>query len=159
VAPAAAIALLIAGFMVRADSQSESKPIRRILTLNEVGSTYPLIKSVDQGIGTALEKSPYRIEFYHEYMDTLMFPDPADQQRFRDFCIRKYQDRKADVIITFGSSPLRFMTESHRQSFPGSSWESPCFTENEPVSSIEAGSPPALARGVLCGCLAPMHLR
>jgi PAS domain S-box-containing protein len=97
----------------------ESKPLRRILILNEVGTTYPLINLVDQGIRTGLENSPYRIEFYREYMETVLFPDPADQQFFRDFYVRKYQHRRPDVIITVGSSPLRFMIETHRQSFPG----------------------------------------
>ena len=51
-------------------------------------------------------------------MDTL-FPDPADQQEFRDFYLRKYQNRKPDVIITVGPSPLKFMQEVHQRAFPG----------------------------------------
>ena len=52
-------------------------------------------------------------------MDTLLFPDPADQQEFRDFYLRKYQNRKPDVIITVGPSPLKFMQEVHQRAFPG----------------------------------------
>ena len=52
-------------------------------------------------------------------MDTLLFPDPAVQQEFRDFYIRKYQNLKLDVIITVGPSPLKFMEEVHQRAFPG----------------------------------------
>jgi PAS domain S-box-containing protein len=113
------VALLVSCFLLPKDFGQESKPVRRILILNEVGTSYPLINLVDEGIRAGLADAPYKIEFYREYMETVLFPDPADQQRFRDFYIRKYQDRKPDVIITVGSSPLQFIAETHRQSFPG----------------------------------------
>jgi signal transduction histidine kinase/ABC-type uncharacterized transport system substrate-binding protein len=96
-----------------------TKEVRRILILNEAGTSYPAITIINQGIQTALNDSPYRLEFYSEYMDTLSFPDPADQQEFRDFYLRKYQNRKPDVIITVGPSPLKFMQEVHQRAFPG----------------------------------------
>ena len=93
--------------------------IRRILILNEVGASYPGIRIINEGIQAALNDSPYRFEFYSEYMDTGLFPDPSDQQKFRDFYIRKYQSRKPDVIITVGPSPLKFMQGVHQRAFPG----------------------------------------
>jgi len=99
--------------------EAQSKPVRRVLIFNEVGTAYPGINLMDQGIRSALRTSPYKLEVYREYMDTLLFPDPADQQRFRDFYIRKYQNRKPDVIITVGPSPLKFMLETHHSAFPG----------------------------------------
>lgn len=92
---------------------------RRVLIVNEVGTTYPLTNLVDQGIRTALENSPYRIEFDREYMDTVFFPDPAIQQQFREFLIHKYQNHKPDVIITVGPSPLSLILQIHRSAFPG----------------------------------------
>jgi PAS domain S-box-containing protein len=89
------------------------------LILNEAGTSYSLINLVDQAIRNALVTFPYRIEFYREYMDTALFPDSDDQQRFRDFYIRKYQYRKPDVIITVGPAPLRFMMEAHARFFAG----------------------------------------
>ncbi len=103
--------------LVRADAQTT--PVRRILILNEVGTSYPLINLVDQGIRSTLQNSPYRLEFYREYFETVLFPDPGQQQVFRHFYVWKYQDRKPDVIITVGSSPLRFMLETHQKFFPG----------------------------------------
>jgi signal transduction histidine kinase len=95
------------------------KEIRRILILNEVGTSYPGIAIINGEIQAALNDSPYRLEFYSEYMDTGLFPDPADQQEFRDFYLHKYQNRKPDVIITVGPSPLKFMEEVHQRAFPG----------------------------------------
>ena len=95
------------------------KEIRRVLILNEVGISYPGIAIINAEIQAALNDSPYRLEFYSEYMDTGLFPDPADQQEFRDFYLRKYQNRKPQVIITVGPSPLKFMEEVHQRAFPG----------------------------------------
>ena len=66
-----------------------------------------------------LNDSPFHLDLYSEYMDTPLFPDPAVQQEFRDSYIRKYRNRKLDVIITVGPSPLKFMREVHQRAFPG----------------------------------------
>jgi len=84
-----------------------------------VGTSYPGIVTINGAIQTALDGSPYRLEFYSEYMDTGLFPDPTDQQKFRDYYLQKYQNRKPDVIITVGPSPLKFMREVHKTAFPG----------------------------------------
>src|ERR1700751_2771614 len=98
--------------------QAQAGPLRRMLIVNEVGPSYPLINLVDQGIRAALANSPYKVEVYREYMETVLFPDPADYLLFRDFYIRKYEKHKPDLIITVGSSSLRLMTETHRSAFP-----------------------------------------
>ena len=74
---------------------------------------------INEGIQAGLKDSPYRLELYSEYMDAILFPDPADQQEFRDFYLRKYRNRKPDVIITVGPAPLKFMQEVHQSAFPG----------------------------------------
>jgi PAS domain S-box-containing protein len=98
---------------------AQTKEVRRILILNEVGPSYPAMAIINQGIQTALSDSPYHLEFYSDHFDTILFPDPSTQQEFRDFYIRKYHNRKPDVIITVGSSPLKFMQEVHQRAFPG----------------------------------------
>ena len=100
-------------------NDSQSPPVRRVLILNEVGTAWPGINLIDQGIRAALDTSPYNLEVYREYMETILFPDPADQQRFREFYVRKYQNRRPDVIITVGPSPLKFMADTHKTVFPG----------------------------------------
>src|SRR5438270_735413 len=82
--------------LLQLTAAAQVKLSRRVLILNEVGTSYPLINLVDEGIRTALAKSSYRIEFYREYMETVLFSDPADQQRLRDFYVRKYQNRRPD---------------------------------------------------------------
>ncbi len=96
-----------------------TKEVRRILILNEANPSYPAISIIQQGIQAGLNDSPYHLAFYSEYMDTLLFPDPAVQQELRDSYIRKYQNLKLDVIITVGPSPRRFMEEVHQRAFPG----------------------------------------
>ena len=98
---------------------TDVQPIRRVLIINEVSTGWPGIPQIDQGIRSAFDTLPYKVEVYREYMDTIYFPDPADQQRFREFYTRKYQNRKLDVIITVGPSPLKFMVQTHNKAFPG----------------------------------------
>ena len=111
-------------FLVPAIATAQIKAIRRILILNEVGPSYPAIAIINEGIQTALTDSPYHLEFYSEYMDTALFPDPADQQEFRDFYLRKYQNRKPDVIITVGPIPAQIHARGAPKSF---SRRSDCF--------------------------------
>jgi hypothetical protein len=99
-------------------SGTDVKPIRRLLVIYEVSTAWPGIRLIDQGIRSTLDPLPYKVEVYQEYMDTIYFPDPADQKRFREFYIRKYQNRRPDVIITEGPSPLKFMVEAHNKAFP-----------------------------------------
>ncbi len=113
------LAALAAIALSRSIAASPTTEVRRILILNEVGTSYPAILLINQGIQAALNDSPYHLEFYSEYMDTTLFPEPAVQQEFRDFYLHKYQNRRLDVIITVGPSPLKFMQEVHRRAFPG----------------------------------------
>jgi len=98
---------------------AEPQPTRRVLILNEAGPSNPASGIIEDGIRTGLQNAPYRLEFYREYLETILFPDAADQQRFRDFYISKYRNRQPDVIIAVGPSPLKFMAEVHRKFFPG----------------------------------------
>ncbi len=113
------LAVLAALVLPHSISAAPKKEVRRILILNEVGTSYPAMNIINEGIQTALHDSPYQLEFYSEYLDTILFPDPAAQQEFRAFYIRKYQNRRPDVIITVGPSPLKFMLKVHQSSFPG----------------------------------------
>ncbi len=98
---------------------AQVKEIRRVLILNELGTAYPAINLIDQGIRAALENSPYKVEFYREYMETTLFPEPADQQQIRASLLSKYRNRRPDVIITVGPGALSFMVETHERFFPG----------------------------------------
>jgi PAS domain S-box-containing protein len=115
----AALAALAVIVLSQSIAAAPAKETRRVLILHEVGSSYPSINLIDQAIQKALRKSPYQLEFYSEYFDTVLFPDSATQREFGDFYIRKYKNRRPDVIVTVGPSPLKFMQEVHRSAFPG----------------------------------------
>jgi hypothetical protein len=67
---------------------------------------------VDQEIRAALDKAPYQIELYSESMQGILFSDPASQRELAQGYIRKYRDRRPDVVIAVSPGPL-------------SSWPSP----------------------------------
>jgi PAS domain S-box-containing protein len=98
-------------FLSPAPGQVEE--VRRVLIFNELGLWSPGIAAIDQEIFAALEKTPYRIEFYSEDLDTSLFSDEASQRQFRDWYFHKYRDRKPDLIIAVGPSPIKFMADSH----------------------------------------------
>ncbi|HVI79054.1 MAG TPA: hypothetical protein VM715_12995, partial [Candidatus Acidoferrum sp.] len=98
---------------------AQKKEVRRVLILNEVGIQYPSIAWINDAVRESLQGSKYDIEMYGDYMETNSFPDEADQKLFRDFYVRKYQHHRPDLVITVGSSPLRFMKEERHKHFAG----------------------------------------
>jgi PAS domain S-box-containing protein len=112
-------ALVCAVLVLSGGMEAQTRPTRRVLILYETGTWYPAINTIDQGIRAGLQDAPYRLEFYREYMETVLFPDPETQQEFRNFYLRKYQNRKPDVIIAVGPSPLQFILKTHESAFAG----------------------------------------
>jgi PAS domain S-box-containing protein len=93
--------------------------VRRVLIVNAYSPiTSPGVAVIDQAIVAGLEKAPYQIELYHEELESTLFPDEASQRDFREWFIRRYSDRRPDVIIAVGPDPLKFLLESHEKSFP-----------------------------------------
>ena len=115
----AVFVLVLSLFAIQGVATAQLQATRRILILNQTNDSYPAIPIINQGIQSALSILPYRLEFYSEYLDPGLFPDPAVQQEFRDFYMRKYRNRQPDVIITVGPAPLKFMQEAHERAFPG----------------------------------------
>jgi PAS domain S-box-containing protein len=109
----------IAAFLLQQSASAASaKEVRRVLILNSYGPlSSPGVALIDEAIVTGLEKSPYQIELYSENLDAILFPDQASQRGFRDWYLRKYRDRKPDVIIAVGPEPLKFMAEEHEKAF------------------------------------------
>jgi signal transduction histidine kinase len=113
---------------------AQVKETRRVLILNELGPASPGINLIDGEIRARLERSPYQIELYTESLETTLFPDPAIQKEFFDSYIRKYRDRKPDVIIAVGPTPVHFLVQSHEKFFA----DTPvvfCFTTPEMVGN------------------------
>ncbi len=106
-------------FFLQLLSAQADKPVRRVLIFNDFSYvSSPGVANLDQAIAAGLANSTYQIELYNETLESTLFSDDATQQRFRDWYIRKYSDRKPDLIITVGPASLGFMIESHESSFP-----------------------------------------
>ena len=96
----------------------ELKQVRRVAVFYEVGSFFSRCCALrSRDARCAGQFSPYQIELYPEYLETTLFDDPAEQQQFRESYIRKYQNRRPDLIIALGPSPLRFMVDAHEKFF------------------------------------------
>ncbi|PYU20816.1 MAG: hypothetical protein DMG30_19730 [Acidobacteria bacterium] len=98
---------------------TKAKELRRVLLLNVFNPlSSPGVAALDDAIMAALERSPFQIELYTEDLELTLFPDEAHQKQFREWYVRKYRDRKPDVIIAVGLEPIKFMVESHKKYFP-----------------------------------------
>jgi len=111
--------LITCCFLYPSTAEAQLKEVRRVLIFYELGLASPAVTAVDQQIREALNKSPYQIELYREYLETTLFPDEASQQKFREWYIEKYRNRRPDLIIAAGPSPIRFMTDFHERYFRG----------------------------------------
>jgi PAS domain S-box-containing protein len=100
------VMLLLVGALLLFPSPvpAQTREVRRVLILNELGLWSPGVAAIDQEIFAGLQKSPYHIEFY---------------SGFREWYFRKYRDRKPDLIIAVGPSPIQFMSDSHESFAPG----------------------------------------
>jgi signal transduction histidine kinase/ABC-type uncharacterized transport system substrate-binding protein len=113
------LVVIIALLFLQSLLAQQHRIVRRVLIFNDFGSiSSPGIATLDRAIAAGLANSPYQIELYNENFEATLFPDEVTQHRFREWYIRKYADRKPDVIITVGPASLRFMIESHERSFP-----------------------------------------
>ena len=120
-APKFALLLIVlaAFFLPQVILAQQTKAVRRVLIFNDFGTiSSPGIEALDQAIAAGLAGSQYQIELYNENLEATLFPDETSQRRFREWYVRKYADRKPDVIITVGPASLKFMVESHERSFP-----------------------------------------
>lgn len=113
--------LILLGFclLFQSGSATALKEVRRVAVLYELGLSSPAVALLDREMRATLENSDYQIELYPEFMETTLFDDPADQQKFRESYIRKYQNRRPDLIIALGPTPLLFMVDSHEKFFAG----------------------------------------
>jgi len=114
-----ALAVALIGTSLLYGQVVQVKPVRRVLIIYELGLSSPAVAVLDQQIRAALEHSPFQIELYREYMETTLFPDAASQQEFRESYLHKYRNRKPDLIVALGNSPLQFVIDAHKTAFSG----------------------------------------
>ena len=91
---------------------------KRVLMIAEMGMSSPPVFVVTQEITRVLHSAPHQtIDFYFESLDSNLFSDEASQAKIENWLTEKYADRKPDVIVAAGPTPLRFMATS-KQFFP-----------------------------------------
>ena len=117
VRPVTFVAILLAGCLLRpATGFAEPKETRRVLIVSDLGTiASPGFAEIGQTLWAGLQKSQYRIELYQESLELTLFPDEVTQRRLREELVRKYSDRKPDLIIAAGPDSLKFIAESHGQ--------------------------------------------
>jgi signal transduction histidine kinase len=104
-------------FLFQPRANPEVKEVKRVLVFYEMGLSSPAVALIDHEMIATLEGSHYQIELYREYLETTLFDTPAAQAALRESYIRKYQDRRPDLIIALGPSPLQFMVDAHEKFF------------------------------------------
>jgi PAS domain S-box-containing protein len=105
-------AALLFCFLLPQVAGAQMKQTRRLLILNDLGTrASPGFEEIDQAISTRLQESNYQIELYDEDLEITLFPDEDFHRRFREEFIRRYSNRKPDVIIAAGSASLEFLSE------------------------------------------------
>ena len=113
------LVLLASHLLFQPEANSELKQVRRVVVFYELGISSPAVALIDRELRATLDDSPYQIELYAEYQETTLFDTAAEQQELRESYVHKYQNRKPDLIIALGPSPLRFIVDSHEEFFPG----------------------------------------
>jgi PAS domain S-box-containing protein len=99
--------------LLQSPADAQLRETRRVVILNDLGIiSSPGFAEVDQAIFAGLQKSQYQIELYHESLELTLFPDEVSQRRFREEFVRKYTDRRPDIIVAAGSGSLQFIAES-----------------------------------------------
>jgi PAS domain S-box-containing protein len=105
-------AILLFCFLLPQIAGAQIKETRRLLILNDLGTrSSPGFAEIDQAISASLQGSPYQVELYDEDLEITLFPDEDYRRRFREEFIRRYSDRKPDVIIAAGSASFEFLSE------------------------------------------------
>jgi signal transduction histidine kinase/ABC-type uncharacterized transport system substrate-binding protein len=114
-----AVFLVVCSIPASAALADTNTDVRRILVLTEIGTSSPAVSTIVQQIQAALTGTlPYEVQVYSESLETTLFPDPSSQNELRGLYAYKYRDRKPDVIVAIGPSPIKFLVGSRKQFFP-----------------------------------------
>jgi PAS domain S-box-containing protein len=110
--------VLLACLLAQSTDAVPVKEVRRVLILHALGFSSPASILVDEEIRAALDKAPYQIELYSESMQGILFSDPVSQRELAQGYIRKYRDRRQDVVIAVSPTPIKFMARSGEKFAP-----------------------------------------
>jgi PAS domain S-box-containing protein len=109
--PKSLLLLLVFYLLFQLPALAQAKGTHRVLIANEVSPLSPRIAAIDRQIATDLGKVRCQAEFCVENPEASQFPPKATQKHTRDWYIRRYRDRKPDLIMALGLSPIGFMID------------------------------------------------
>ena len=118
-APLRAVLILLSFcFLFQLSLLAQVKGTRRVLFLSDLGTpASPSFTEIETAIFSELQNSPYKIEFYSESLEITSFPDEVSKHEFGEKLLRRYSERKPDVIVAAGSASLKFISELHERFF------------------------------------------
>ena len=111
---------LLAFALISASVSAQVRSKKDVLILNEVGLSHSLTDVMTQQIVSGVERATGRdVEFFSESLDLLSLPDRPSLAETRDWLVKKYGDRKLEVVVAVGPDTIRFLVDYGRTLFLG----------------------------------------
>jgi len=114
------VPFLLALALISASVSAQVRSKKDVLILNEVGLSHSLTDVMTQQIVSGVERTTGRdVEFFSESLDLLSLPDRPSLAETRDWLVKKYGDRKLEVVVAVGPDTIRFLIDYGRTLFLG----------------------------------------
>jgi signal transduction histidine kinase len=92
---------------------------KRIVTLYWYGKDFWSNVVFEKAMQDRLRAAPAgSVEYYAEYLENNRFPGEAQARMLRDYLVRKYADRRIDVVVAVGPAALNFLLADRPDLFP-----------------------------------------
>ena len=93
---------------------------QQVLLLYDEDKTLPGLSVLDQSLRSTLSgKGNTDIQFFTESMNLSQFPDDHYEATLRDYYLKKYQNKKLDLIVAVMGPSLGFLLRNGDYIFPG----------------------------------------
>jgi signal transduction histidine kinase len=103
---------LLAFALMSAGTSAQVSPKKNVLILNEVGLSHSLTDIMTQQIVMGVGRTTGRdVEFFSESLDLISLPDTPSLAEARDWLIKKYGDRKLEVVVAVGPDTIKFLAD------------------------------------------------
>jgi signal transduction histidine kinase len=114
------LSLLLAFALVSAGTPAQERSKKDVLILNEVGLSHSLTDVMTQQIVSGVEQTKGRnVEFFSENLDLISLAGRPSLPETRDWLVKKYGDRKLEVVVAIGPDTIRFLADYGNSLFSG----------------------------------------
>src|SRR5208337_4769110 len=105
------VAVCLSVLLVASIAKAQAPVRKNVLIINEVGLAHPATALVTEQVMSRLAADPrYQTEFYVESLDSTLFSDEAPQRDIEAGLLQEYENRRIDVIVAMGPTPIRFLS-------------------------------------------------